>query len=180
MLVFLHLSSVSPGIDLDQARKAEEQQMLQDARQWLNRRRIEDKKQPRTGATALHVAAAKGYSEVMRYFFLVSNAKLGPLDTPLLLLWKESCSAPEMCEAANSFSLNPNVNLYTFSSYRLNEIGCVYNSEGDVPIADFFCGGWWWSLGKALIIWRRHTTQWNFSLSTLPSPNNTRGPVLLR
>nr|XP_056701067.1 protein phosphatase 1 regulatory subunit 12B isoform X4 [Euleptes europaea] len=57
---------VSPGTDLDQARKAEEQQMLQDARQWLNRRKIEDRKHPRTGATALHVASAKGYSEVMR------------------------------------------------------------------------------------------------------------------
>ncbi|XP_077191157.1 protein phosphatase 1 regulatory subunit 12B isoform X10 [Paroedura picta] len=54
------------GTDLDQARKAEEQQMLQDARQWLNRRKVEDRKHPRTGATALHVAAAKGYSEVMR------------------------------------------------------------------------------------------------------------------
>lgn len=54
------------GVDLDLARKEEEQQMLQDARQWLNSGRIEDPKQPRTGATALHVAAAKGYSEVMR------------------------------------------------------------------------------------------------------------------
>ncbi|XP_070601814.1 protein phosphatase 1 regulatory subunit 12B isoform X4 [Erythrolamprus reginae] len=54
------------GVDLDQARKAEEQQMLQDARQWLNRRKIEERKHPRTGATALHVAAAKGYCEVMR------------------------------------------------------------------------------------------------------------------
>ncbi|KAM6456240.1 protein phosphatase 1 regulatory subunit 12B isoform 6-T6 [Liasis olivaceus] len=54
------------GVDLDQARKAEEQQMLQDARQWLNKRKIEEKKHPRTGATALHVAAAKGYYEVMR------------------------------------------------------------------------------------------------------------------
>ncbi|KAL7985410.1 hypothetical protein Chor_003980 [Crotalus horridus] len=64
--VFLHLQSVSPGVDLDQARKAEEQQMLQDARQWLNRRKIEERKHPRTGATALHVAAAKDYCEVMR------------------------------------------------------------------------------------------------------------------
>lgn len=64
--MFLHFS-VNPGVDLDHARKAEEQQMLQDARQWLNRKKIEDRKQPRTGATALHVAAAKGYSEVMRY-----------------------------------------------------------------------------------------------------------------
>lgn len=54
------------GIDLELSRKEEEQQMLQDARQWLNSGRIEDIKQPRTGATALHVAAAKGYSEVMR------------------------------------------------------------------------------------------------------------------
>ncbi|KAJ7409693.1 Protein phosphatase 1 regulatory subunit 12B [Pitangus sulphuratus] len=53
------------GVDLDLSRKEEEQQMLQDARQWLNSGRIEDVKQPRTGATALHVAAAKGYSEVM-------------------------------------------------------------------------------------------------------------------
>ncbi|EMP41002.1 Protein phosphatase 1 regulatory subunit 12B [Chelonia mydas] len=54
------------GVDLDLARKEEEQQMLQDARQWLNCGKLEDIKQPRSGATALHVAAAKGYSEVMR------------------------------------------------------------------------------------------------------------------
>ncbi|XP_074833381.1 protein phosphatase 1 regulatory subunit 12B isoform X1 [Carettochelys insculpta] len=54
------------GVDLDLARKEEEQQMLQDARQWLNSGKLEDVKQPRSGATALHVAAAKGYSEVMR------------------------------------------------------------------------------------------------------------------
>ncbi|XP_026510155.1 protein phosphatase 1 regulatory subunit 12B isoform X6 [Terrapene carolina triunguis] len=54
------------GVDLDLARKEEEQQMLQDARQWLNSGKLEDIKQPRSGATALHVAAAKGYSEVMR------------------------------------------------------------------------------------------------------------------
>lgn len=41
--------------------------MLQDARQWLNSGKIEDVRQPRSGATALHVAAAKGYSEVLRY-----------------------------------------------------------------------------------------------------------------
>lgn len=40
--------------------------MLQDARQWLNSGRIEDTRQARSGATALHVAAAKGYSEVLR------------------------------------------------------------------------------------------------------------------
>ncbi|KAK1327923.1 hypothetical protein QTO34_012344 [Cnephaeus nilssonii] len=54
------------GVDLEQARKEEEQQMLQDARQWLNSGKIEDTRQTRSGATALHVAAAKGYSEVLR------------------------------------------------------------------------------------------------------------------
>ena len=41
--------------------------MLQDARQWLNSGRIADVRQARSGATALHVAAAKGYSEVLRW-----------------------------------------------------------------------------------------------------------------
>ncbi|XP_036720191.1 protein phosphatase 1 regulatory subunit 12B isoform X7 [Balaenoptera musculus] len=54
------------GVDLEQSRKAEEQQMLQDARQWLNSGKIQDVRQARSGATALHVAAAKGYSEVLR------------------------------------------------------------------------------------------------------------------
>ncbi|XP_059981988.1 protein phosphatase 1 regulatory subunit 12B isoform X7 [Lagenorhynchus albirostris] len=54
------------GVDLEQSRKAEEQQMLQDARQWLNSRKIQDVRQARSGATALHVAAAKGYYEVLR------------------------------------------------------------------------------------------------------------------
>lgn len=56
----------SSGVDLEQSRKEEEQQMLQDARQWLNSGKIEDVRQARSGATALHVAAAKGYSEVLR------------------------------------------------------------------------------------------------------------------
>lgn len=47
--------------------------MLQDARQWLNSGRIEDTRQARSGATALHVAAAKGYSEVLRCGVCVSG-----------------------------------------------------------------------------------------------------------
>uniref|UniRef100_A0A452IEL4 cGMP-dependent protein kinase interacting domain-containing protein n=1 Tax=Gopherus agassizii TaxID=38772 RepID=A0A452IEL4_9SAUR len=40
--------------------------MLQDTRQWLNAGHIDDTRHPKTGASALHVAAAKGYIEVMR------------------------------------------------------------------------------------------------------------------
>ncbi|XP_038663431.1 protein phosphatase 1 regulatory subunit 12A-like isoform X2 [Scyliorhinus canicula] len=54
------------GIDVEVARKEEEQRMVQDARQWLNRGKKEDIRHPKTGASALHVAAAKGYLEVMK------------------------------------------------------------------------------------------------------------------
>ncbi|XP_074019518.1 protein phosphatase 1 regulatory subunit 12B isoform X2 [Numenius arquata] len=95
------------GVDLDLARKEEEQQMLQDARQWLNSGRIEDIKQPRTGATALHVAAAKGYSEVMRLLIQAGfNLNVQDKDgwTPLHAAahWgvKEACSilAEALCD----------------------------------------------------------------------------------
>ncbi|NXD82666.1 MYPT2 phosphatase, partial [Halcyon senegalensis] len=95
------------GADLDLARKEEEQQMLQDARQWLNSGRIEDVKQPRTGATALHVAAAKGYSEVMRLLIQAGfNLNVQDNDgwTPLHAAahWgvKEACSilAEALCD----------------------------------------------------------------------------------
>ncbi|XP_054251966.1 protein phosphatase 1 regulatory subunit 12B isoform X2 [Indicator indicator] len=95
------------GADLDLARKEEEQQMLQDARQWLNSGRIEDVKQPRTGATALHVAAAKGYAEVMRLLIQAGfNLNVQDNDgwTPLHAAahWgvKEACSilAEALCD----------------------------------------------------------------------------------
>ncbi|XP_031464450.1 protein phosphatase 1 regulatory subunit 12B isoform X1 [Phasianus colchicus] len=95
------------GVDLDLARKEEEQQMLQDARQWLNSGRIEDVKQPQTGATALHVASAKGYSEVMRLLIQAGfNLNVQDNDgwTPLHAAahWgvKEACSilAEALCD----------------------------------------------------------------------------------
>ncbi|XP_053546682.1 protein phosphatase 1 regulatory subunit 12C isoform X1 [Bombina bombina] len=54
------------AIDIEAAKREEEEVMLQDARQWLNAGKIEDSRHPKTGASALHVAAAKGYIEVMR------------------------------------------------------------------------------------------------------------------
>ncbi|XP_067675904.1 protein phosphatase 1 regulatory subunit 12A-like isoform X16 [Haliotis asinina] len=54
------------GIDADEARKEEENRMLADANQWLNSRIIKEKKHAKTGATALHVAAAKGYLTVLK------------------------------------------------------------------------------------------------------------------
>ncbi|XP_055510506.1 protein phosphatase 1 regulatory subunit 12B-like isoform X2 [Leucoraja erinacea] len=54
------------GIDVETARKEEEHRMLQDARQWLNSGKIEDVRNTKSGGTALHVAAAKGYLEVLK------------------------------------------------------------------------------------------------------------------
>ncbi|XP_067863490.1 protein phosphatase 1 regulatory subunit 12A-like isoform X2 [Heptranchias perlo] len=54
------------GIDVEAARKEEEHRMLQDARQWLNSGKIEDVRNTKSGGTALHVAAAKGYLEVLK------------------------------------------------------------------------------------------------------------------
>ncbi|XP_051003416.1 protein phosphatase 1 regulatory subunit 12B isoform X4 [Acomys russatus] len=95
------------GVDLEQSRKEEEQQMLQDARQWLNSGKIEDVRQARSGATALHVAAAKGYSEVLR-LLIQAGYELDVQDhdgwTPLHAAahWgvKEACSilAEALCD----------------------------------------------------------------------------------
>ncbi|XP_043915146.1 protein phosphatase 1 regulatory subunit 12C [Protopterus annectens] len=54
------------GIDVDMAKREEEEVLVQDARQWLNSGKIADDVHPKTGATAVHVAAAKGYIEAMR------------------------------------------------------------------------------------------------------------------
>ncbi|XP_036433083.1 protein phosphatase 1 regulatory subunit 12A isoform X2 [Colossoma macropomum] len=54
------------GVDIEAARKEEERIMLRDARQWLNSGQINDVRHAKSGGTALHVAAAKGYAEVLK------------------------------------------------------------------------------------------------------------------
>uniref|UniRef100_A0A8C5BLI8 Protein phosphatase 1 regulatory subunit n=1 Tax=Gadus morhua TaxID=8049 RepID=A0A8C5BLI8_GADMO len=54
------------GVDIEAARKEEERIMLRDARQWLNSGQIQDVRHTKSGGTALHVAAAKGYVEVLK------------------------------------------------------------------------------------------------------------------
>ncbi|GAB0090302.1 protein phosphatase 1 regulatory subunit 12A [Sergentomyia squamirostris] len=54
------------AIDCEEARSREEKMMLNDAKKWLRSDASEvDRPHPRTGATALHVAAAKGYTRVL-------------------------------------------------------------------------------------------------------------------
>ncbi|CAA9997961.1 unnamed protein product [Nesidiocoris tenuis] len=57
---------VRPRIDAEKARTEEERMMMNDAKSWLAIGYIHpDKTHPKTGATPLHVAAAKGYLKVM-------------------------------------------------------------------------------------------------------------------
>lgn len=55
-----------PGVDLDGAKRLEEEQIMADARTWLKEGLPADVRHPRTGATPLHVAAAKGYLEAIK------------------------------------------------------------------------------------------------------------------
>ncbi|XP_050300624.1 protein phosphatase 1 regulatory subunit 12C isoform X7 [Anthonomus grandis grandis] len=55
------------GINCDAARSDEEKAMLKDAKEWLATKSSSvNEAHPKTGATALHVAAAKGYIDVMK------------------------------------------------------------------------------------------------------------------
>ncbi|TKS69295.1 Protein phosphatase 1 regulatory subunit 12C [Collichthys lucidus] len=54
------------GVDLEAAKRLEEEQIMTDARTWLNEGLPADVRHPRTGASPLHVAAAKGYIEALK------------------------------------------------------------------------------------------------------------------
>lgn len=54
------------GINPEDARTFEERSMLEDAKYWLASGCLGDVPNPKTGASALHVAAAKGYIKVMK------------------------------------------------------------------------------------------------------------------
>ncbi|XP_033913514.2 protein phosphatase 1 regulatory subunit 12A-like isoform X2 [Acipenser ruthenus] len=54
------------GVDVELARQEEKRMMLQDAQQYVNQGKVTVSRHPKTGATDLHVAAAKGYLEVIK------------------------------------------------------------------------------------------------------------------
>ncbi|ODM92373.1 Protein phosphatase 1 regulatory subunit 12B [Orchesella cincta] len=53
------------GIDLKDARRGEEVKMMDDAKRWLANGAVDENPHPVTGATAMHVAACKGYIKVL-------------------------------------------------------------------------------------------------------------------
>ncbi|XP_045462269.1 protein phosphatase 1 regulatory subunit 12B isoform X7 [Harmonia axyridis] len=55
------------GIDCEQARSEEERIMLEDAKEWLaTKSSLVNQSHPKDGATPLHVACAKGYTDVLK------------------------------------------------------------------------------------------------------------------
>nr|XP_004538819.1 protein phosphatase 1 regulatory subunit 12C isoform X1 [Maylandia zebra] len=54
------------GVDVESAKRREEEQIMADARTWLTEGLPADVRHPKTGATPLHVAAAKGYLEALK------------------------------------------------------------------------------------------------------------------
>ncbi|XP_061581106.1 protein phosphatase 1 regulatory subunit 12C [Cololabis saira] len=54
------------GVDLEAAKRLEEEHIMTDARTWLTEGPPADVRHPKTGATPLHVAAAKGYVEALK------------------------------------------------------------------------------------------------------------------
>lgn len=55
------------GIDCEAARNEEEMIMLRDAKDWLaTKSSLVNNPHPKTGATPLHVASAKGYADVIK------------------------------------------------------------------------------------------------------------------
>ncbi|XP_071360695.1 protein phosphatase 1 regulatory subunit 12C isoform X2 [Trachinotus anak] len=54
------------GVDLEAAKRLEEEHIMRDARTWLTEGPPPDVRHSKTGATPLHVAAAKGYLEALK------------------------------------------------------------------------------------------------------------------
>ncbi|KAK6300392.1 hypothetical protein J4Q44_G00284900 [Coregonus suidteri] len=62
----LHQYTVRHGVDVEAAKRVEEEQIMNDARAWLTEGPPSELRHPKTGATPLHVAAAKGYLEAIK------------------------------------------------------------------------------------------------------------------
>ncbi|KAM7356325.1 myosin binding subunit isoform 2-T7 [Cochliomyia hominivorax] len=105
MIDFMQKMVAEQQIDCAKARQAEEQQMLSDAKKWLRSDASEvDRPHPKTGATALHVAAAKGYTKVLS-LLLAGRANVDAQDndgwTPLHAAahWGQKESAEMLLDA---------------------------------------------------------------------------------
>ena len=61
---------------------------MADANQWLNNKTVKEQTHPKTGATALHVASAKGYVKVMKYYITTISINFQYLNPRKQCLWR--------------------------------------------------------------------------------------------
>ncbi|TSK62610.1 Protein phosphatase 1 regulatory subunit 12C [Bagarius yarrelli] len=86
MEALLKQQTLKQGVDVEAAKRLEEELIMHDARSWLTEGVPSELHHPRTGATPLHVAAAKGYLEAIKLLCqcgLDVSAKDGDGWTPL-------------------------------------------------------------------------------------------------
>merc|ERR1711976_479552 len=91
------------GINCDESRNTEERLMLEDVRSWMTSKNFGDVPHFKTGATALHVAAAKGYIKVIG-LLITAGAPVNAQDfdgwTPLHAAahWAQREASELLCE----------------------------------------------------------------------------------
>ncbi|MCJ8729865.1 hypothetical protein PDJAM_G00112090 [Pangasius djambal] len=107
MEALLQVHTLKQGVDVEAAKRLEEELIMRDARGWLTEGVPADLHHPRTRATPLHVAAAKGYLEAIKLLCqcgLDVSAKDGDGWTPLHAAahWgqREACCllAEQLCD----------------------------------------------------------------------------------
>ncbi|XP_065580953.1 protein phosphatase 1 regulatory subunit 12B-like isoform X14 [Artemia franciscana] len=91
------------GIDSEVAKNMEEDRMVEDVNTWIQTRQISDRPHPKTGASALHVAAAKGYIRVLSLILRIGgNVNAQDYDgwTPLhaAVHWGQREACEMLCE----------------------------------------------------------------------------------
>ncbi|XP_076047557.1 myosin binding subunit isoform X5 [Oratosquilla oratoria] len=119
-------------IDCDMAREQEERKMMEDAKIWLASGKVEDVPHYKTGANALHVAAAKGYIEVMR-MLLQAGANINSQDfdgwTPLHAAahWGQRQAVDVLCEHSADMSIRNCVGQTCIDVADQNLLGLLKN-----------------------------------------------------
>ncbi|TGZ73481.1 hypothetical protein CRM22_001497 [Opisthorchis felineus] len=110
----------SQGIDPVAARQNEQTMLLRDAKQWQANGRYEPVIDPRTGASPLHVAACKDYTDVLEVLLKLPGVNVNCQDndgwTPLHAAahWNREQSARLLVEAGASFDTYTHTNQSIF------------------------------------------------------------------
>lgn len=97
-------------LEVEDARNEEEAMMLEDANSWLNKKKV-DEVLDWQGATAMHVAASKGYNKVISTILQIGNIDVNIRDvdgwTPLhaAVHWGSKTACELLTEAGADFEL---------------------------------------------------------------------------